>query len=264
MPAGTNYPPEDHLGRDLGITYRIPSADRITLTAACTEHLLRSDGTVSSEAVCAIVDEAIGFVAVLAVLPDWGSTAALTLGFTGVSVEPRGELVVEGAVLKAGKRLVFSECTVTWEGTLVAHAQGQFARVGRAGSNVDMEVPQPDPSVTFEMGPAASGLDRCLSDRLGFRRSPRGSIEIDFGPYMANSSGLLHGGVAAALAICAAEEVAGAPAGNASIQFLAAGRQGPFVAEGRGFPGERPGVWRTETRDSAGGTLMNTAVVRTV
>ena len=82
MPKGTDYPPEHHLGRDLRIAYRLPEPGRITLTAPCHEHVLHPDGTVATEAVCSIVDEAIGFVAVLQVLPDWGSTAALSFGFT--------------------------------------------------------------------------------------------------------------------------------------------------------------------------------------
>ena len=61
----------------------------------------------------------------------------------------------------------------------------------------------------------------------------------------------------------AAELPAEAPATQADIQFLSAGRKGPFVATGHHFDGERVGVWKSETVDTATDTLMNTAVVRT-
>lgn len=263
MPKGIDYPPEHHLGRDLGIAYRLPAPGRIRLTAACTEHVLRSDGTVSSEAVCSIVDEAVGFVAVLEVLPDWGSTAALSFGFTNQPVEPEGELTVDGSVVKAGRRLVFTECLVTWGNALVAHAEGQFARVGRAGANADMEIPEPDPNEVFEMG-TGRGLTAPLGEALGFNRGEAGNVQMRFGDYVSNSSGILHGGVASALVLAAAELAAEAPAVQAGIQFLSPGREGPFVATAAPFEGERTGVWRSETTDSHGGNVMNRAVVRTI
>ena len=268
MPSGTDYPPERHLGRDLGVAYRLPEAGRIELSAGCSEQIVRADGSVCTEAICSIVDEAIGFVAVLAAQPEWGSTAALTLGFTQNPVHPEGRLRVEGRVVKAGRRLVFTECEVRWHDVLVAHARGQFARVGRTGSNTHMEVPEPDPDEVFEMGnPGSRGAgdtgDQALSRSIGFTTQGPGSVELEFCEYVSNSSGILHGGVAAALVLAAAEDAAGAPARSAEVQFLSAGRQGPFRAHAESFEGEGPGVWLAQTTDSATDTLMNRAVVRT-
>ena len=173
-------------------------------------------------------------------------------------------MTVDGRVVKAGKRLVFTECRVTWGGVLVAHAEGQFARVGRAGANTEMELPEPDPREVFEMGTGGSALSLPLARALGFAHLESGVVEMAFGDYVSNSSGILHGGVASALALAAAEHAAGTPAVHAGIQFLSPGRQGPFVATASPFEGERSGVWRSETTDSASGTVMNRAVVRTV
>ena len=290
MPSGTDYPPERHLGRDLGVAYRLPEAGRIELSAGCSEQIVRADGGVCTEAICSIVDETIGFVAVLAAQPEWGSTAALTLGFTQNPVQPEGRLRVEGRVVKAGRRLVFTECEVRWHDVLVAHARGQFARVGRTGSNTHMDVPEPDPEEVFEMGnPGSRGAvdmtdqapgrpmdmadqapgrpmdmaDQALSRSIGFTTRGPGAVELEFCEYVSNSSGILHGGVAAALVLAAAEDAAGAPAGSAEVQFLSAGRQGPFLAHAERFEGEGPGVWLAQTTDSATDTLMNRAVVRT-
>lgn len=279
MPSGTDYPPERHLGRDLGVAYRLPEAGRIELSAGCSEQIVRADGSVCTEAICSIVDEAIGFVAVLAAQPDWGSTAALTLGFTQNPVQPEGRLRVEGRVVKAGRRLVFTECEVRWHDVLVAHARGQFARVGRTGSNTHMEVPEPDPNEVFEMGnPGSRGTgdmadqalgrpmdmaDQALSRSIGFTTRGPGAVELEFCEYVSNSSGILHGGVAAALVLAAAEDAADAPARSAEVQFLSAGRKGPFRAHAESFDGEGPGVWLAQTIDSATDTLMNRAVVRT-
>ena len=250
MPSGTNYPPEHHLGRDLGVAYRLPASGRIELTADCDEHLLREDSTVCTEAVCSVVDEAIGFVAVLAMQPDWGSTSALNLGFTTQPVRPVDRILVEGRVVKAGRRLAFTECTVKWQDVLLAHARGQFARVGRAGSNTHMDVPEPDPDEVFEMDNPHGRPTQPLSRALGFTDEGPGSVALEFSEYVSNSSGILHGGVASALVLAAAEDAAGAPATAAEVQFLSAGRKGPFLAGAVPFEGERPGVWMAETSDS--------------
>ncbi|MGI9578725.1 MAG: acyl-CoA thioesterase domain-containing protein [Microthrixaceae bacterium] len=263
MPSGTDYPPEHHLGRDLGIAYRVPEPGRIQLTADCTEEVLRPDRTVMTEAVCSIVDEAIGFVAVLAVLPDWGSTAALSLDLTNRAVEPKGKLHVDGLVVKAGKRLVFTQCSVRWNDLLVAHARGQFARVGRAGANQHMDIPTPDPGEVFRMGTDEGHLAEHLGKSLGIRPAESGALEMRFDEYVSNSSGILHGGVACALVLASAEAAADAPVRSADVQFLSPGRQGPFVAIANRIDEEQPGVWQAETTDSATSTLMNRAVVRT-
>src|SRR5690606_5808344 len=130
-----------------------------TLTIPVVPEILRSDGAVHTEVLATILDETTGFIAVFSALPDWGSTAALALRFTGAPLEPRGDLVVDGTVVKAGKRLVFVEADAGWEPgssapgrsgqgdgaarVRVALASGEFAKVGRMDANLGMVMPDP-------------------------------------------------------------------------------------------------------------------------
>lgn len=267
MPELADFPPPDHLGRDLHIAYRLPAPDRIDLRIPVVPELLRPDGTISSEVLATVLDETTGFVSVFACLPDWGSTAALAMGFTLEPVEPRGELVVDGRIVKAGRRLVFVEAEARWEGRLVAHAEGQFARVGRADRNLDMAMPDPDPDQTFALGLPGSGLDRPYADRLGLRvvDGPAGAVELAFDGYTRNSSGILHGGVVGALALAGAEAAAGAPASAAQVQYLSPGRVGPFRTRAELRYEQATGrVWRVDTIDGGDDDrAMTRAVVTT-
>jgi acyl-coenzyme A thioesterase PaaI-like protein len=251
-----DFLPEEHLGRDLHVAYRIPAEGHIRLTIPVVEHLLRPDGTVRSEVLTTILDETTGFVAVFASMPDWGSTASLVMGFTGAPVEPTGELVVDGHAVKVGRRLVFVEADVRWGDVLVATTAGEFAKVGRAERNVGMEMPAPDPTAVFAMGQPHTGLDRSYPERLGIEvvDAAAGVVVMPFESYTRNSSGILHGGVVAALAVAAAEAAAGAPAIEAHVQYLSPGRVGPFrtCAERRYEQASGATVWRTETLDLGG------------
>lgn len=267
MPALDDFPPEQHLGRDLRIAYRMPGPGRIELTIPVVKELLRVDGTVKSEVLTTIIDETVGFAAVFEALPDWGSTAALSFGFTLEPVEPDGLLVVAGQVVKSGKRLIFVEGDVCWQGRLVAHGEGEFARVGRADRNADMDLPAADPDEVWEMGTPDSGLDRPYPERLGFEvvDGPGGVVEMPFDEYTRNSSGILHGGVVGALAIAAAEAAAEAPAVHAHVQYLSPGRTGPFrTGAAPRYQGAAGNVWRTETADVADARTMTRAIVTTL
>ncbi len=276
MPELGEFPPAEHLGRELHIAYRLPSPDRIELTIPVTSQVLDGDGTIQREVLTTVLDEATGFVAVYASLPDWGSTASLAMRFPPVSVEPRGQLVVEGRVVKAGKRLVFVEAVARWDGhadrPIVALASGEFARVGRLGDNLTMEMPPPDPDEVFSMGLDSSALPMAYCERLGLRiiRGSDGVVEMPFTDYVRNSSGILHGGVVGALTVAAAEAASGQRVADAHVQYLSAGRHGPFRcrAERLEVVGTSR-VWRTETLDVGGasggddGHLMTRATVTT-
>jgi acyl-coenzyme A thioesterase PaaI-like protein len=268
MPDMGDFPPDEHVGRDLHIAYRLTDRDRIELTIPVVEEILRPDGTVQSEALTTILDEATGFIAVFSAMPGWSSTASLAFGFPRPVIEPRGELVVDGRVVKAGKRVIFVEADVWWGEQLVAHAAGEFARVNRADRNVDMEMPDPDPDQVFALALPDSGLEVPFPRRLGMEIVDReeGMIDMAFGPYTRNSSGILHGGVVGALAVASAEVAAGAPASAAHVLYLSPGRVGPFRtrAARRYEDGGRAIVWRTQTFDAGnGGRPMTHATVTT-
>src|SRR5215207_4259693 len=102
MPALDDFPPAEHLGRDLQISYRFPEPERIELTIPVVKEILRPDGTVQAEALTTILDEATGFLAVFSAAPDWSSTASLAFDFPLAPVAPDDELMVIGRVVKAG------------------------------------------------------------------------------------------------------------------------------------------------------------------
>jgi acyl-coenzyme A thioesterase PaaI-like protein len=252
----TDYPPVEHLGRDLHIAYSLPERGRIALTIPVVPHILRTDGTVQTEALATVIDEATGFVSVFTCLPDWASTAALSIGITGAVVEPEGVLAVDSTVVKAGKRLVFVEATVRWGSVLVAHAQGEFARVPRADQNLEMDGLEPDPGQVFALGLPDSGLDKPYPERLGLATldASGGVLDLPFEDYTRNSAGILHGGVVGALALTAAEAASGGRVIAAHVQYLSAGRVGPFRTTAERWYGQGDGVvWRTETRDQGHG-----------
>lgn len=264
MTVAEDFPPIRHVGRDLGISYRLPGPARIELTIPVVPEVLRPDDTVAAEVVATIVDEAVGFLAVLAAQPDWGSTAALSIGFTNRPVAPTGQLLVEGRVRKAGRRLVFVTGRVTWGEVLIAHVDGEFAKVGRADRNTEMEIPPPDPDQIIEMALPGSGLTSPYVEGLGVTTldPDAGRLRLEFGPYTRNSSGILHGGVVAALGVRAAELAAGAAAEHLAIQCLSAGRVGPFETTAEPMEGHPGPVWCTTTVDTADDRLMTAAVVR--
>lgn len=277
MPELGEFPPAEHLGRELRIAYRLPAPDRIELTIPVVAEVLDADGTVAREALATVLDEATGFVAVYASLPDWGSTASLAMRFPPVPIEARGQVVVDGRVVKAGTRLVFVEAVARWDGhpdrPIVALASGEFARVGRRGDNLSMDMPTPDPDEVFSMGLAESRLPVPYRERLGLRvvDGPAGVVEMPFTDYVRNSSGILHGGVVGALAVAAAEAAAGERVTDAHLQYLRAGRHGPFRTGAERLDAVGTGrLWRTETFDVGGGAggdapghLMTRATVTT-
>jgi acyl-coenzyme A thioesterase PaaI-like protein len=269
MPEVGEFPPVEHLGRELRIAYRVPAPNRISLTVPVVPEILRPDGAVLTEVLATILDETTGFIAVFSALPDWGSTAALALRFTGASLEPCGELVVDGTVVKAGKRLVFVEADAGWvpgssapdrsghsEGAgrvRVALASGEFAKVGRMDANVGMVMPDPDPDEVHSMALPDSRLPDPYPERLGMSvvDASAGVVELPFTSYARNSSGILHGGVVGALAVTAAEAAAGTSALDAQVQYLSAGRVGPFRTRAELLGDHEAGrLWRTETFDA--------------
>jgi acyl-coenzyme A thioesterase PaaI-like protein len=254
MPALGDFPPAEHLGRDLRVAYRFPEPARIELKIPVVKEILRPDGTVMTEALTTVLDEGTGFLAVFSAMPGWSSTASMGFDFPLGPVAPDGEIVVDGRVTKAGKRLIFVEADVRWGDRLIAHAAGEFARVPRANHNRSLEIPEPDPDEISSMALPESGLDRPYPVRLGMETVDEadGVIELSLGSYTRNSGGILHGGVVGALAIAAAERAAGVPAVGAHVQFLSPGRIGPFRTRASLAYERADGarVWHTETFDT--------------
>jgi acyl-coenzyme A thioesterase PaaI-like protein len=268
----TTHPPAEHVARDLHVAYRFVTRHRMLLTIPVVPHILHDDGTVRTEVLATVIDEATGSISVYACLPDWGSTAALTIGATGEAIEPEGELELSGEVMKAGKRLVFVGAEVRWNDVLVAYARGEFARVTRTHQDLGFDAIDPDPEQVHALGLPTSGLDRAYPERLGMERvdATAGILEMPFEEYTRNSAGILHGGVLGGLSLAAAEAASGGRVSIANLQYLSAGRVGPFrTGAARWYEHDGSTVWKVEARDlgdtsdDADGRVMVSAVVTT-
>lgn len=250
MPKTEQHPPERHVSRDLRIAMRYPAEGRLELRIPAVPEVLRADGTVRAEVLMTILDEATGFAAVLSALPGWASTAALHVGFANRPAAD--EVRVEVQLVKAGKRLVFLAADLRSGHESLGWASAEFAHVPRSGQNEEMGVPRPDPRIEHDLALEESTLDGPFPDAAGLVTvdAATGVVELELGSWVRNTGGMLHGGMVGALVVRAAELASGGVATSADVQFLAAGRVGPFRtgAVALGDRGDER-VWRVETRD---------------
>jgi acyl-coenzyme A thioesterase PaaI-like protein len=249
-----DYPPARHVSRDLGIACRFTSAQTAEARVPVTPAVVGADGAVRSEVLLSVFDEVAGFLAVFSVLPDWIATADFQFGVAPVPAGDEVELKAE--IIKAGKRLVVVECEAWTDGRRTAWAAAGFSRVPRSGANAQIDMPESDPSVVYDLALADSGFDRPFPEALGIATldAEAGSLEVTFGPYLRNTAGLLHGGVGGGLGLLAAEAASGGStrwrAIDAHFHYLSPGRVGPFrTSAGRLGGHATRQVWLVEVVD---------------
>jgi uncharacterized protein (TIGR00369 family) len=264
-----DFPPAKHVSRDLGIAYRFTGADSSEVRIPTTPHLLRPDGTVRSEVLLTVFDEAAGFLAVFSILPDWVATADFQFGVD--PVDAGDDIELRAQVLKAGARLVVVDLEAWTAGRRTAWSTAAFSRVPRSGANADFEMPEPDTEAVHDLALEGSGFDAAYPDALGLRtvEASAGVVELAFSDYTRNSAGILHGGVVGTLSLRAAEVASGDAdrwrAIDAHLHYLSPGRVGPFRTSAEPLVvGADRQVWRVELTDIGGGRAMTVATVTTV
>ena len=265
----SDYPPERHVLRDLRLwTERDAAGTRSGMPVV--PEIRGPGGDVMLGALATLVDVAGGDVAVRAADPERVATRDLVLhrlrAVRGLSVDARPELV-----RRTRTSIVLSVELGDGSDEPVAVATTSFAIVPPQGSQRRMGVGEPSPRTDFAL--PGSGLDRALIARLGARRldAAGGRLELALERYTVNSLGGLQGGVAALLAVLAAEaageEALGAPcaARDLALSYLSLARESPVATSCRLL--RRDGaeaLLRVDSRDGSGRrtTLASVGVVR--
>lgn len=234
--AAVEYPPAEHILRDLRITVEHRPDGTSTAWIPVSEHVCHASGTPRAGVLSILVDVVGGGLAAVAVRPDWIATADLTLHLTPRPVT--GELRARGEIRRQGRTTVVVEVTVDARDTDGATvplgiATMSFAVLPRRADN--LVVDQVDQVTRATMATESSGLTIAFPERLRVTVVDAGAgvVEVPFDDYILNSLGSIQGGVMAAAAAAGAEAaleaVCGAPvqAVDVQVSYLALARIGP-------------------------------------
>ncbi len=235
------YPPHNHILRDLRVCLEFQSKERAVIRAPVVPEICRKDGTLQVGAVATLIDVLGGALTVRAVHPDWIATASLSVHMTG---RPSSETVAAaGEVIRAGRTMAIIDADIREETEedpaasvrSIGKAMMTFSRLPRREDTpaLNLEVDGPE---RFDFATDGSGLDRSYRDAAGVRvlDEKAGVAEIEMKHYVRNSFGALQGGMIAVLADVAGEIAARSATGKAvttndlAIQYLSQGKRGPF------------------------------------
>jgi uncharacterized protein (TIGR00369 family) len=226
------YPPAEHLLRDLRLTVEHRPDGTSTAWMPLTEHVCNPSGAPRAGVLSTLVDVVGGGLAAVAARPDWIATADLTLHLT-----PRpavDEVRAEGRVLRQGRTTVVIEVGLhDPRGTALGLATMSFAVLPRRAENLVIE--QADQVTRMTMATEDSGFTAPFPEHVMITvlDAAAGAIELPLRDYVRNSLGAVQGGVVAAAADAAAEQAIGAACGAAvetvdlQITYLALVKVGP-------------------------------------
>ena len=241
MLAG-DYPPEEHLLRDLNILLEPQGKQGAIVRAPVVQELCTDQGTLYAGVMAALVDTLGGTLAIHTFHPDWLATSSMSL--YSISRITSGKIKVAGSVLQAGKTTAVMEVDIHKEveaartsDSLIGSGIMTFSRL-ILGSNTPAkqdarEDRDPEPIVLAAEGP---GLSQHILDKVGTQvlSEVNGEIEVAMSSYIRNSFGSLHGGIIALLGDLAGQVAARAATGkpmvtsDLTIHYLSQGRTGPF------------------------------------
>jgi acyl-coenzyme A thioesterase PaaI-like protein len=234
--APVEYPPAEHILRDLRLTVEHRPDGTSTAWLPVTEHLCHASGAPRAGVLGILVDVVGGGLAAVAVRPDWIATADLTLHLIPRSVG--GDVEAVGRVRRQGRTTVvvdveLRDATDRGGGPL-GIATMSFAVLPRREDN--LVVDQIDQVSRSTMATPDSGFSIPFPDRIGLAvlDETTGSVEVPRDDYIRNSLGAIQGGVMAATAAAGAETALGAACGrpvqavDLQVTFLALARTGPI------------------------------------
>lgn len=231
--APAEYPPEQHILRDLRLTVEHRPDGTSTAWMPVTSHICHDSGAARAGVLGILVDVVGGGLAAVAARPDWIATADLTLHLTPRPVT--GEIEAHGRVLRQGRTTVVVEVALQESaGTSLGFATMSFAVLPRRDENLSVD--QVDRVNRATMATNGSGLASPFHERVRLRivDARNGAIELPLSDYVANSLGAVQGGMMAAAADAAAEQavraVGGAPVETVDLQitYLALAKVGPI------------------------------------
>jgi uncharacterized protein (TIGR00369 family) len=231
-PAPAEYPPAQHILRDLQLTVEHRPDGTSTAWMPVTPHVCHASGAPRAGVLSILVDVVGGGLAAVAARPDWIATADLTLHLTPRPVS--GEVAAFGRVLRQGRTTVVVEVALRDSaGGSLGLATMSFAVLPRREENLSVD--QVDRVSRLTMAGPDSGLTAPFHERvmLTVLDAADGTIELPLSDYVANSLGAVQGGMMAATAAAAAEQAVhtalGGPVESIDLQitYLALARIGP-------------------------------------
>jgi uncharacterized protein (TIGR00369 family) len=297
VPA-TDYPPPDHILRDLGIHVEAPSASTARARIPATAQVLGADGGVRAGVLAVLVDLAAGAAAVRSLHPDSMATADLTVQLAAPAAGPWVE--AQAAVIRRGRTTLVVEAAifdvdgpdVPGSGADPVPAPDLIAvepasdtageQVGMGTVTMAVLPARPDATtVAPESFPlrwafGGGGLSRPVAEAVSVRVVDRaaGRLVMPVVPYVHNSFGAAQGGVMALLAelsglaavgsAAAGGDEAGrvAAATDLQVAYVALGRVGPIRsrAEVLGISADGRGQAVVELTDQGAGDRLTTVV----
>jgi uncharacterized protein (TIGR00369 family) len=260
--ARIEYPPRDHLLRDLRIFIeRGPDGAHAGLEI--DEHVCTDVGSVRAGVLATLVDVISGEQSAKAVRPDWIATSDLVLHLTAPA--RRGTVYATPNIIRQGRTTVVIEVSLGHapRETTLGLATLTFSRIPARTEVQTMDERAEVRRTDFATDD--SGLGAPYPTRLGARMldPTTGAAEMPVTPYNANSIGALSGGAMATLIDLSAEAV-GRAHGDAdwvttdfAIHYLAPGRHGPITTSARPLRTDTAStLTRIEVHDQGAGNRL--------
>ena len=232
-PTDRQYPPAQHILRDLRLTVEHRATGGSTGWLPVTPHICNPSGAPRAGVLAVLVDVVGGGLAAIAARPDWIATADLSLHLTPFTAT--GDIEAHGHVLRQGRTTVVIEVALRdGTGRSLGLATMSFAVLPRRAENLSVD--QADGVLRMTMATAASGLVGPFHERahLTVIDADDGAIELPLTDYVVNSMGAIQGGIVAAAASAAAEaaltNACGGPSETIDLQitYLALAKVGPI------------------------------------
>jgi acyl-coenzyme A thioesterase PaaI-like protein len=229
---GSNYPPTNHLLRDLQAESVWISEGEFHVYAPMTPEVSNERG-MTVGVMAAIIDFAGAQVAMRSVGGDWVATADLSYQPSG-GVE-HGPLVTSTKLLRAGNRVVVVRTEVfdgRGEETPARHAGSAvmtFSRLPREATTTRVAPMSFTIGERFGLSVGPTGFEGAATDALGLEELAPGSLLLEKSNYVLNSFGTVNGGATAMTLVAAAESMVGAGvAADISIRYVGQAGDGPM------------------------------------
>jgi acyl-coenzyme A thioesterase PaaI-like protein len=250
-----DYPPPRHLLRDLRVSVS-SDAGTDAVRAACVPGVCGADGAARASFFAALVDVACGRTGARRARP--GTVVTQDLAVHVLAPLRDGEAIARVHVLRDSRhQLRFDSEVSDASGQPVARASMTSAKREQASPHRQA---LPGPGQWLDFARPGSGLAGSLAEYAGLRVVDAHCLAFERTPALCNGLGILHGAAQAIVLEAAAEHAAREATGRAvatsdlSIQFLEAGRSGPFRARAELLrESKHAGLLRVELLDTGDG-----------
>lgn len=234
-----DYPPPDHIIRDLMISMDFKGKESCIIRAPITTEVCTDQGAMQVGVIAALVDLLAGGLSLRILYPDWQATSHLSLHTNGWATT--GMVIASGSVLRTGRTTVVFEVDIHEEKDSSSQKKKPIgsaivicSRIPRRKDTRSSWHSGSTNSIRF--GTEKSGLTRPYIDKIGIQvvDAAAGVVKLDKSEYISNSFRSLHGAMIATLADIAGQHAARAAAGNPlvtsdlEIHYISPGKVGPF------------------------------------